>query len=819
MIESYLKETARRAEEGIPPRPLTAEQMEYLCRLLENPPAGRENLLLDWLANRVPPGVDPAARVKADFLGAVAEGRRTCPLIPTDQAIALLGGMLGGYNIPWLIAFLENEPLAPAAVAALADSIFVFAAWSRVAELSRNNQYAGQVIAAWREATWFTDRSPVPAEITLTVFRVDGEITTDDFSPAGEAGTRSDIPRHALAMLKYRCPAALETMTELKQKGHPLAFVGDVVGTGSSRKSAANSLIWHIGQDIPGVPNKRRGGVVLGGKIAPIFYNTLEDAGALPVECDVSALKTGQVIAVRPHEGKVVDAASGKLLTTFALKSPVLLDEVRSGGRISLIAGRTLTNDVRRFLGLEPSGVFQAPVQPEIRPGGFSLAQKIVGRACGRAGVSPGEYCEPVLTTVASQDTTGSMTRDELTELACMKFEADLVMQSFCHTAAYPTENDRIMHRDLTEFFQARGGIALRPGDGVIHSWVNKMILPDTVGTGGDSHTRFPVGLSFPAGSGLVAFGAAMGKMPLDMPESVLVRFSGKRPPGLTIRDMVNLIPQAAIEEGLLTVAKEGKVNAFSGRILEIEGTEDLTVDEAFELTNASAERSASAATIRLAEERVVDGMKNNQAVLERLVADGYQDADTLRRRIDRIQEWLDAPALLTADKDAVYAAVLEIDLAGLTEPILACPNDPDDVRRLSAVSGARIDEVFIGSCMTNLSHFQSAARILERADQLRTRLWLTPPTIINRESLEQGGQLDLFERLGARIEIPGCSLCMGNQARVAPDTVVMSTSTRNFDNRMGDNTSVYLGSAEVAAVTAILGRLPTLDEYFHWVL
>ncbi|MFP4038955.1 MAG: bifunctional aconitate hydratase 2/2-methylisocitrate dehydratase [Desulfosudaceae bacterium] len=819
MIENYLAEIAGRAEQGLPPRPLSAAQTIELCRLLENPPPEKKEVLFDWLKNRVPPGVAPAARVKADFLGEVARQRLTSPLLAPDQAVSLLGEMLGGYNIPWLITFLKQDDLAPAAVKALSDCIFVFEAFQEVVNASRTNDYAARVVEAWQAATWFTDRPPVPQSITLIVFRVDGEITTDDFSPAGEAGTRSDIPLHALSMLKPRCRDPLSEMAALKERGHPLAFVGDVVGTGSSRKSAANSLIWHIGQDIPGVPNKRRGGVVLGGKIAPIFYNTLEDAGALPVECDVSGLKNGDVISVLPYEGIVMDAANQTRVATFSLKSPVVLDEVRAGGRIALIAGRTLTNNVRRFLGLDPSGVFQAPVQPTLRPGGFSLAQKIVGRACGRAGVSPGEYCEPELTTVASQDTTGSMTRDELTELACLKFGADLVMQSFCHTAAYPTDRDKEMHHDLTEFFSSRGGVVLKPGDGVIHSWVNRMILPDTVGTGGDSHTRFPVGLSFPAGSGLVAFGAAMGKMPLDMPESVLVRFSGHLAPGLTIRDMVNFIPYAAIQQGLLTVAKENKVNAFSGRILEIEGTEKLTVDQAFELTNASAERSASAATIRLDKDQVIAGLADNLAALERLLEKGYQDAATIRRRIDRIKQWLDEPVLERADADAVYAEVLEIDLAELTEPLLACPNDPDDVRLLSDVAGTAIDEVFIGSCMTSLEHFVTAARILGRADKLRSRLWLTPPTILNREALAAGGQLDLFARLGARLEIPGCSLCMGNQARVAPDTKVMSTSTRNFDNRLGDNTAVYLGSAELATICAVLGRIPTVDEYRQLVL
>ncbi len=818
MIENYLDEKEKRRQQGIPAEPLSETQTRQLCRLLEDPPAGREALLLDLLRHRVPPGVDAAAGVKADFLGAVAKGEKTTPLLDPPRAVGLLGTMRGGYSIKWLIALLDDPALASLAAQELAGAVFVFenaeAVWDRVP----GNPHARAVIDAWARADWFLKRPPVAERITLTVFKVEGEITTDDFSPAGEAGTRSDIPLHARSMLRSRCEGALETITDLKKKGHPLVFAGDVVGTGSSRKSAVNSLLWHIGDDIPYVPNKRRGGVVLGGKIAPIFFNTLEDAGALPVECAVSGLATGDVVTLFPHAGYFINESRQQEKTLFRLRPSGLLDEVRAGGRIPLIAGRTLTNTVRRRLGQNVSKVFTLTARPAARPAGFTLAQKIVGRACGKTGVVPGEYCEPVLATVGSQDTTGPMTRDELKELACLRFSADLVMQSFCHTAAYPTDRDRVMHKDLTEFFVQRGGVALRPGDGVIHSWINRMLLPDTLGTGGDSHTRFPVGLSFPAGSGLVAFGAALGKMPLDMPDSVRVRFSGRRRPGITLRDMVNIIPLAAMEQGMLTVAKENKQNVFSGRILEMEGTGRLTVDQGFELTDASAERSAAAATIQLTHEAVTAYIRGNTDFLEQLIQKGYADKATLARRMGKMKQWLAAPELLQADPDAEYAAVLDIDLDRYAEPVLACPNDPDDVRVLSAVSGEPIDEVFIGSCMTNVSHFRRAARLLAPETSLACRLWLAPPTVMDREKLAAEGLLDIFHRLGARMEIPGCSLCMGNQARVAPDTTVMSTSTRNFPHRMGDHTRVYLGSAEVAAICAGLGRIPTLEEYFQWV-
>lgn len=819
MIEEYQNEAENRNRQGLPPLPLDQQQMAALCDLLQHPAPGSESLLLELIENRVPPGVDPAAKVKADFLASIAVRKTQSPLIDVEKAIILLGMMLGGYNINHLVGFLDDDQLASPAANQLKKAVFVGNAYTDVADRAGSNPYARQIMESWAAAEWFTN-VPGPAESSdFIVFRVDGEITTDDFSPAGEAGTRSDIPLHALSMLRSRIDDPLEQISTLKGRGLPLVFVGDVVGTGSSRKSAVNSLVWHIGEDIPGVPNKRRGGMVLGGKIAPIFYNTLEDAGALPVECDVTGFSNGDRITVFPRQGKILNHSRKNDPVLFSLRSPVLLDEVRAGGRIRLIVGRTLTETAGIDLGLAASRVFARPPRPEAPAGGFTLAQKIVGRACGKTGVVPGEYCEPTLTTVGSQDTTGSMTRDELKELACLSFNADLVMQSFCHTAAYPTERDRAMHRDLTQFIVERGGIALKPGDGVIHSWINRMILPNTVGTGGDSHTRFPMGISFPAGSGLVAFGAAMGKMPLDMPESVLVRISGRRQAGITLRDIVNIIPLAAIQQGLLTVEKENKKNIFSGRILEMESREDLTVAQAFELTDASAERSAAAATFRLDLKQVIDCMQANRKDLNQLIAAGYRDTAALERRVGAIDDWLAAPELLTADENAAYAAVIEVDLSLFTEPVLACPNDPDDVRPLSAVSGREIHEAFIGSCMTNIDHFRQAARILRRAAALKSRLWLAPPTRMDRDALAAEGLLDIFNRLGARIEIPGCSLCMGNQARVEPGTTVVSTSTRNFPHRMGDNTSVFLGSAEVTAICAILGRIPTVAEYMEFVV
>ncbi|ROR32300.1 bifunctional aconitate hydratase 2/2-methylisocitrate dehydratase [Inmirania thermothiophila] len=818
MLEAYRKHVEERAEQGVPPLPLDAAQVRALTELLCDPPAGEEAFLLDLLTQRVPPGVDEAARVKAEFLAAVARGERTCPVISRERAVELLGTMLGGYNIEPLVALLDDALLGEAAARALKGTLLVFDAFDAVAAKAADNPHAEAVIRAWAEAEWFTSRPPVPERITVTVFKVPGETNTDDLSPASEAWSRPDIPLHAQSMLMNRMPGALETIAGLRGKGHPVAFVGDVVGTGSSRKSATNSLLWHIGEDIPYVPNKRQGGVVLGGKIAPIFFNTLEDSGALPIECDVSGLETGDVITILPYAGRIENEA-GETVATFALKTEVLLDEVRAGGRIPLIIGRNLTARARRHLGLPESEVFRRPRQPADTGRGYTLAQKIVGRACGVEGVRPGTYCEPRMTTVGSQDTTGPMTRDELKELACMRFQADLVMQSFCHTAAYPRPVDVQTHKTLPQFIVERGGVALRPGDGIIHSWLNRMLLPDTVGTGGDSHTRFPLGISFPAGSGLVAFAAAMGVMPLDMPESVLVRFKGEMRPGITLRDLVNAIPYAALQQGLLTVAKEGKKNVFSGRILEIEGLPQLKVEQAFELADASAERSAAACTVRLDKEPVIEYLRSNVALLRWMIAQGYRDADALRRRIEAMEAWLADPQLLEPDADAEYAAVIEIDLAEITEPLLACPNDPDDVRPLSEVAGTRIDEVFIGSCMTNIGHYRAAAHVLEAAGgQVPVRLWIAPPTRMDQAELVEEGYYSVFGRAGARMEMPGCSLCMGNQARVADEATVVSTSTRNFPNRMGRGAKVFLASAELAAVAAALGRLPSPEEYLERV-
>lgn len=814
MLTAYRQSEAQRQEMGIPPKPLTDAQVTALCELLADPPAGQEQELLDLLTHRVPPGVDPAAKVKAEFLASLAQGEQKSPLIAPKEAVALLGTMGGGYNTGALFDLLAHPELGTPAADALARLVIVPDVFDKVVEAAKNLPAAEKVLSAWADGLWFTEKKALPDALTVTVFKVDGECNTDDFSPAGEAWSRPDIPLHALSMLTSRDENALATIEELKAKGHPVAFVGDVVGTGSSRKSATNSLLWHIGDEIPFVPNKRAGGVVLGGKIAPIFFNTLEDAGALPVESDVTALATGQVVTIRPYEGTVTDEA-GTVLSRFALKTEVLFDEVQAGGRIPLIIGRNLTAMARKAKGLEESDLFRATPVAADTGKGFTLAQKIVGRACGMDGVRPGTYCEPKMTTVGSQDTTGPMTRDELTELACLSFASDLVMQSFCHTAAYPRPVDIAMHDTLPGFMTSRGGVALKPGDGVIHSFLNRMILPDTVGTGGDSHTRFPMGISFPAGSGLVAFAAAMGRMPLDMPESVLVRFTGTPKPGITLRDIVNAIPLAAIEKGLLTVAKEGKKNIFSGRILEIEGLDHLSVDEAFELTDASAERSAAAATIRLSEAQVSRYLRSNVALLKSMVAQGYEAKETLTARIKAMEAWLNAPALLTADSDAEYAEVIEIDLATLSEPILACPNDPDDVKRLSEVTGTPIDEVFIGSCMTHIGHFRAAAALLEGDGEVPVRLWMTPPTVMDKDQLRREGLYNPLCRAGARMEIPGCSLCMGNQARVAPNTTVLSTSTRNFPNRIGDGANVFLGSAELAAVTARLGKLPDAATYF----
>ena len=826
MLKEYREHVAERAAEGIVAKPLDATQMAGLVELLKNPPAGEEEFLLDLLINRVPPGVDEAAYVKAGFLAAVAKGEATSLLITPEKAVELLGTMQGGYNIQPLIDLLDDAALAPIATKALSHTLLLFDSFHDVqAKLQAGNAYAKQVMESWANAEWFLSRPKLADKVTLTVFKVSGETNTDDLSPAQDAWSRPDIPLHALAMLKNSRPGIeadqegvvgpIKTLDALKTKGFPLVYVGDVVGTGSSRKSATNSVLWFMGDDIPNVPNKRAGGFVLGGKIAPIFFNTMEDAGALPIELDVSKMNTGDVIDIYVYEGKVTRHGSDEVIATFELKTEVLLDEVRAGGRIPLIVGRGLTDKAREALGLPFSEVFQRS-QPVADTGkGYTLAQKMVGKACGVVGVRPGTYCEPKMTTVGSQDTTGPMTRDELKDLACLGFSADLVMQSFCHTAAYPKPIDVQTHHTLPDFIMNRGGVSLRPGDGVIHSWLNRMLLPDTVGTGGDSHTRFPIGVSFPAGSGLVAFAAATGVMPLDMPESVLVRFKGTMQPGITLRDLVHAIPYQAIQMGLLTVEKAGKKNIFSGRILEIEGLPQLKVEQAFELADASAERSAAGCTIKLDEAPIAEYLNSNIVMLKWMLAEGYGDVRTISRRIEAMEAWLAKPELMSADADAEYAAVIEIDLDSIKEPILCAPNDPDDARLLSSVAGDAIDEVFIGSCMTNIGHFRAAGKLLNQfKGQLATRLWIAPPTKMDRDQLTEEGYYGIFGRVGARIEIPGCSLCMGNQARVGDNTTVVSTSTRNFPNRLGQGANVYLASAELSAVAAILGRIPTVEEY-----
>ncbi|MCP1292439.1 MULTISPECIES: bifunctional aconitate hydratase 2/2-methylisocitrate dehydratase [Chromobacterium] len=826
MLEAYRQHVAERAALGIPPLPLSAKQVEALVELLKNPPKGEESTLVELITHRVPPGVDDAAKVKASFLAAVAEGDAQSPLISRELATQLLGTMLGGYNIKPLIDLLDDAAVAQIAADGLKKTLLMFDAFHDVKEkMDKGNAHAKQVVESWANAEWFTSRPAVADKITVTVFKVTGETNTDDLSPAPDAWSRPDIPLHYLAMLKNARPGItpeedgkrgpMQFIEDLKQKGHLVAYVGDVVGTGSSRKSATNSVIWGTGEDIPYVPNKRFGGVCLGGKIAPIFFNTQEDSGALPIEVDVSKMDMGDVIDIYPYEGKIEKA--GQKIADFALKSEVILDEVRAGGRINLIIGRGLTGKAREALGLPASTEFRLPKSPVDSGKGFSLAQKMVGRACGLPegqGVRPGTYCEPKMTTVGSQDTTGPMTRDELKDLACLGFSADLVMQSFCHTAAYPKPVDVKMHKELPAFISTRGGVSLRPGDGVIHSWLNRLLLPDTVGTGGDSHTRFPIGISFPAGSGLVAFAAATGVMPLDMPESVLVRFKGKMQPGVTLRDLVNAIPLYAIKQGLLTVAKAGKKNAFSGRILEIEGLPDLKVEQAFELSDASAERSAAGCTVHLDKAPIIEYMTSNITLMKTMIANGYQDARTLERRIKAMEAWIANPQLLKGDADAEYAAVIEIDLADIHEPIVACPNDPDDVKTLSDVAGAKIDEVFIGSCMTNIGHFRAASKLLEGKRDIPVKLWVAPPTKMDAEQLTAEGHYGTFGTAGARMEMPGCSLCMGNQAQVKEGATVMSTSTRNFPNRLGKNSNVYLGSAELAAICSRLGRIPTKEEY-----
>ncbi|WP_445633650.1 bifunctional aconitate hydratase 2/2-methylisocitrate dehydratase [Nostoc sp. DSM 114161] len=837
MLEQYRQHVVERAALGIPPLPLDAKQTSELCELLKNPPKGEEDTLLHLLSDRVPPGVDAAAYVKAGFLTAIAKKEITSPLISPIQAVQLLGTMVGGYNVQALIDLLQfatvsvsdssetplvmggqgKEPIAAYAANALSKILLVYDAFHDVLELSKTNPFAKLVVDSWAEAEWFTARPTVPKAITVTVFKVPGETNTDDLSPAQSATTRPDIPLHALVMLESRQPGSLQTIAELKKKGHPVAYVGDVVGTGSSRKSAINSVLWHLGNDIPYVPNKRAGGYILGGAIAPIFFNTAEDAGALPIQCDVTKLETGMVITIHPYKGEITNEA-GEVISTFTLKPDTILDEVRAGGRIPLLIGRTLTDKTRLALGLPPSTVFIRPQQPNDTGKGYTLAQKIVGKACGLPGVRPGTSCEPIMTTVGSQDTTGPMTRDELKELACLGFSADLVMQSFCHTVAYPKPVDIKTHHDLPDFFAQRGGVALRPGDGIIHSWLNRMLLPDTVGTGGDSHTRFPLGISFPAGSGLVAFAAALGVMPLDMPESVLVRFKGELQPGVTLRDIVNAIPYVAIQKGLLTVEKQNKKNVFSGRILEIEGLPDLKVEQAFELADATAERSCAGSTIKLSVETISEYLRSNVALLKNLIARGYHDARTILRRIAKMEEWLANPVLLEADADAEYAEIIEIDLNEIKEPIVAAPNDPDNVKLLSEVANDPVQEVFLGSCMTNIGHYRAMAKVLEGAGEVKTRLWIAPPTRMDEHQLKEEGVYAIFGAAGARTEIPGCSLCMGNQARVADGTTVFSTSTRNFNNRMGKDARVYLGSAELAAVCALLGRIPTVQEYLDIV-
>jgi aconitate hydratase 2/2-methylisocitrate dehydratase len=822
MLEEYRKQAAERAAEGLVPKPLSAAQAAGLVELVKNPPPGEEAFLLELLADRVPAGVDEAAYVKAGFLAAIAKGEARSPILSPERAAELLGTMLGGYNVQPLIALLDNEALAPLAAKGLSHTLLMFDAFHDVQEKAEaGNPHAQAVLNAWAEAEWFTSRPPLPQTLTVTVFKVTGETNTDDLSPAQDAWSRPDIPLHAKSMLKVPREGihnAEAQIAGLKAKGFPVAYVGDVVGTGSSRKSATNSVLWFTGDDIPHVPNKRAGGVCIGGKIAPIFFNTMEDSGALPVECDVTVLNMGDVIDIYPYEGVIRNHETGAELCRFALKTDIILDEVRAGGRIPLIIGRALTDRARKALGLAASPVFRRAQAQADSGKGYTLAQKMVGRACGVEGVRPGTYCEPHMTTVGSQDTTGPMTRDELKDLACLGFSADLVMQSFCHTAAYPKPVDVETHHTLPDFIMTRGGVSLRPGDGIIHSWLNRMLLPDTVGTGGDSHTRFPIGISFPAGSGLVAFAAATGVMPLDMPESVLVRFKGKMQPGITLRDLVHAIPYAALQRGLLTVEKKGKKNIYSGRILEIEGLPDLKIEQAFELADASAERSAAACTVTLNKEPVEEYLRSNVTLLRWMIAEGYGDVRTLQRRIKSMEAWLANPVLLEADADAEYAEVIEIDLDQITEPLLCCPNDPDDVKPLSAVANTHIDEVFLGSCMTNIGHFRAAGRLLEKfGKQIPSRLWVAPPTKMDEAQLKEEGFYGSYGKAGARTEMPGCSLCMGNQARVADNAVVVSTSTRNFPNRLGKDAQVFLASAELAAVCSILGCIPSVQEYLGY--
>ena len=827
MLVEYREHVNKRKSQNIPPKPLNADQTSDLVKLLKNPPKGEENFLLDLISNRVPPGVDEAAYVKASFLSAIATAKDHSPIISRELSVKLLGQMLGGYNVATLVELLDDEDMQECAAEQLKSTILVFDAFHDVAEKATDgNNLAKSVIESWANAEWFLKNIEVPKSIKTIVFKANGETNTDDLSPAQDAWSRPDIPLHALAMFKMErdgltpdIPGEIGPMTqieEIKSNNLPVTFIGDVLGTGSSRKSATNSVLWFFGDDIPGVPNKRSGGICFGTKVAPIFFNTMEDAGALVFEASVDDISHGDIVEIFPYDGKIVDEV-GNIITTFSHKSDVILDEVRAGGRINLIVGRGLTQRAREFLNLPATEVFREPtVQDESRKG-YTLAQKMVGKACGKNGVRPGTYCEPIMTTVGSQDTTGPMTRDELKDLACLGFSADLVMQSFCHTAAYPKPVDIETQHSLPDFIMNRGGVSLRPGDGIIHSWLNRMLLPDTVGTGGDSHTRFPMGISFPGGSGLVAFAAATGVMPLDMPESVLVKFTGKINQGITLRDLVHAIPYYAIKEGLLTVEKKGKKNIFSGRILEIQGLDDLTVEQAFELSDASAERSAAGCTIALSEQSVSEYLKSNITLLQWMITEGYGDLRTIQRRIQKMKDWLKAPSLMKADTDAEYAAVIEIDLNQICEPIVCCPNDPDDAKLLSEVSGDTVDDVFIGSCMTNIGHFRAAGKLLDEADEINTRFWICPPTRMDAHTLMEEGYYNIYGKAGARTEMPGCSLCMGNQARVLAGATVLSTSTRNFPNRLGDGANVYLTSAELASVGGILGRLPTRDEYFSY--
>ena len=818
MLNSYKEHVEERAQQGIPPLPLNAEQVSELVELLKSPPSGEEEYILNLITNRTPAGVDPAAYVKAAFLTAIAKEETHSPLINKHHATELLGTMLGGYNVESLIGLLEDEEVGSIAAEGLSKTLLMFNAKHDVIELAKSNKNAQRVVDSWAGAEWFNNKPKLPEMIKAIVFRVDGEINTDDFSPAQDAPSRPDIPLHALAMLKKTFQDPIGTINKLKESGLPVVFVGDVVGTGSSRKSATNSLLWHIGEDIPFIPNKKQAGICIGGKIAPIFFNTLEDSGALAFECDVSEMNLGDVIEIYPYEQKVVNAETQDVICNYEYKSNTLLDGVRAGGRIPLIIGRSLTDETREILKLDSSKAFTRPEEAEKSDKGYTLAQKMVGKACGVEGIRPGIYCEPRMSTVGSQDTTGPMTRDELKELACLGFNSDLVMQSFCHTAAYPLPKDVEMQHTLPEFIQTRGGVALKPGDGIIHSWLNRMLLPDMVGTGGDSHTRFPLGISFPAGSGLVAFGAALGVMPLDMPESVLVRFKGEIQPGITLRDLVNAIPYAALQSGQLTLPKEGKINIFSGRCLEIEGLPNLKVEQAFELSDASAERSASGCTIKLNEEPIREYLESNVTLLRWLISEGYEDKKTLERRAQAMEAWLENPVLMEADSDAEYAAVIEIDLNEITEPLLACPNDPDDIKPLSEVANTSIDEVFIGSCMTNIGHFRAAGKLLKDQSELPSKLWVSPPTKMDKHQLTEEGYYEIFENAGVQLEMPGCSLCMGNQARVEAEATVVSTSTRNFPNRLGDGANVFLASAEVAAIASTLGHIPTIDEYSEYM-